>query len=78
VTDPEPPGSITTVYLQFNNTSFQFQTRSVQEPTVNCSIQNNWSLEKKMLLTIMPEDITPLEKKLSTWSWIESGNWLVL
>ena len=37
--------------------------RFVPEPTVNCFIQNNWLLEKKMLLTIMPEDITPLEKK---------------
>merc|ERR1712178_628151 len=41
-------------------------------PTANSSILSNCSLARRMLPTITREAITRLERKLLTWSWIES------
>merc|ERR550539_1769039 len=51
--------------------------KSEPELTDNCSIPNNLSLEKKMPPITLPEDITPLEEKLSTYVSTESENSLI-
>ena len=50
--------------------------RSELVHTVNCSIQNNLSQEKRMLPTITPGVTTQLERKLLIWFWTEPVNWL--
>merc|ERR1712168_759730 len=57
--------------------SQQSSMRSGLEPTANCSIQNSGSLARKMLPTTMPVVTTPLERRLSTWSWTASVSWLI-
>merc|ERR1712080_797104 len=37
------------------------------EPTVNCTIPSSSSTERRTPLTTTPEDITPSERRLSTW-----------
>jgi len=46
------------------------------EPTDNCSTPSNSSLERKMPLTTLLEDIIPSEKKSSTCASTESENLL--
>ena len=45
------------------------------EPTEHSSILSNLSPAKKMLLTTMLVDTTPLEKKLLIWFLIGFVNW---
>merc|ERR1711910_179886 len=49
--------------------------KSALELTDNCSIQNNWSLVKKMPLITMLVDIIPLARKLLIWFWIAFASW---
>lgn len=51
--------------------------RSELEPIASCSTLNNSSLGKRMLPTIMLVVTTPSERKLLTWSWTVSENWLI-
>ena len=51
--------------------------KSELELTDNSSTLNNLSQEKKMLLTTMPEDTAPSEKKSSTLPSTESENLLI-
>ena len=49
-----------------------------QERTVSCSIQNSWSLGKKMPPIITPGGTIPSAKNTSTTCWTESENWRML
>jgi hypothetical protein len=44
-------------------------TRSAREATASCSTQSSSSLERRTPPTILPVDITLLERKLLTLSW---------
>jgi len=56
-------------HVQYLSTlSQQLLRKSVLALTANCSIQKSSSLERKMLLTTLPVDITPSEKRSSILS----------